>query len=116
LERRTLEQVLHCDLLRRRHDLDHLPDSRYQTLTSAADRALPLGRHHHRIKTFGHWQLTCLSPGCHLWRSPHRFWFLVDQDGTHRLPDRLERSFRPADDPTHSPFEEHVAKFLLRAA
>jgi hypothetical protein len=80
------------------------------------DNIAPLGRHHHRIKTFGRWQLTCLSPGRYLWRSPHGFSFLVDQDGTHRLPDRLDKAFRAADHPTHSPLEERVAKILLRAA
>jgi hypothetical protein len=83
---------------------------------TSLDNIAPLGRHHHRIKTFGRWQLTCLSPGRYLWRSPHGFWFLVDQDGTQRLPDRLERAFRPDMDPTHSPVEERIAKLVLRAA
>jgi hypothetical protein len=83
---------------------------------TSLDNIAPLGRHHHRIKTFGRWQLTCLSPGRYLWRSPHGFWFLVDQDGTHRLPDKLDRAFRKIDDPTHSPVAERLAKLVLRAA
>jgi hypothetical protein len=44
-----------------------------------------LTRHHHRIKTFGGWQLTCESPGRYVWRSPHGFWFRVDERGTHHI-------------------------------
>lgn len=73
---------------------------------TSLDNIAPLGRHRHRIKTFGDWQLTCLSPGRYLWRSPHGFRFLVDQDGTRRV----------ATDPAHSPLEERVAKLVLRAA
>jgi hypothetical protein len=83
--------------------------------TSLENCAL-LGRHHHRIKTFGGWQLTCLSPGRFLWRSPHGFWFLVDQDGTHRVPDRLHVALRPEDDPARSVGEEQVVKLVIRAA
>jgi hypothetical protein len=83
--------------------------------TSLENIAL-LGRHHHRIKTFSGWRLTCLSPGRYLWRTPQGFWFLVDQDGTHRLPDRLHTAFRAATEASHSPLEERAAKLVLRAA
>lgn len=83
---------------------------------TSLDNCARLGRHHHRIKTFGRWSLTCLSPGRFLWRSPHGFWFLVDQDGTHRIPDHVRGSIRPEKDPAHSVAEERLVKILVRAA
>ncbi len=74
----------------------------------------PLVRHHHRIKTFTDWKVTCLSPGRYHWRSPHGFHFLVDQDGTHRLPDRLKDALKPVSHPEHSTAEDHLVKMLLR--
>ena len=43
-----------------------------------------LGRHHHRIKTHGDWRVVQAAPGVYFWRTPHGFWFRVDQDGTYR--------------------------------
>jgi hypothetical protein len=74
----------------RRRDADHC------TPYLSRDRGGPPGqtgmhnlalltRHHHRIKTFGGWQLTCESPGRYVWRSPHGFWFRVDERGTHHI-------------------------------
>ena len=39
-------------------------------------------RTHHRIKTYAGWTATQLRPGAWLYRSPHRYYFLVDQHGT----------------------------------
>ena len=37
---------------------------------------------HHRLKTHAGWTVTQLRPGAWLYRSPHRYYFLVDQHGT----------------------------------
>jgi hypothetical protein len=44
-----------------------------------------LGRSEHRIKTHGKWHVTQPRNGCWLWRSPHGYWYLVDEHGTHTL-------------------------------
>ena len=45
----------------------------------------PLTRFPHRIKTHGRWRHHQPSPGVHLWRTPHGYWFRVDNHGTHPL-------------------------------
>jgi hypothetical protein len=46
----------------------------------------PLTRFGHRVKTFGRgWQLRQPSAGVYLWRTPHGYWFRVDDDGTRPL-------------------------------
>ncbi len=42
-------------------------------------------RGHHRLKTHGGWTVKQLRPGAWLFRSPHRYYFLVDQHGTTAL-------------------------------
>ena len=42
-------------------------------------------RYHHRIKTFGGWQVCQPEPGIWLWRSPHHRIYLVNPSGTHPL-------------------------------
>ena len=44
-----------------------------------------LGKRHHRIKTFGGWQLHHPEPGVYLWRTRHGHWLRVDAAGTHHL-------------------------------
>jgi hypothetical protein len=39
-------------------------------------------RSHHRLKTFAGWTVKQLRPGTWLYRSPHQYYFLVDQHGT----------------------------------
>ena len=39
-------------------------------------------RRSHRLKTFAGWTITQLRPGARLFRSPHHYYFLVDQHGT----------------------------------
>jgi hypothetical protein len=51
--------------------------------------AAPMTRFHHRIKTFGGWQLFQLGPGSYLWRSPHQYSWFVDARGTHRIPNAV---------------------------
>jgi hypothetical protein len=45
----------------------------------------PHRRHHHRVKTFGGWQVRQPEPGTWLWRSPHHRTYLVNAKGTHPL-------------------------------
>jgi hypothetical protein len=49
------------------------------------DNNAKLGKRHHRIKTFGGWQLFHTEPGVWLWRLAHGHWLRVDADGTHHL-------------------------------
>jgi len=45
----------------------------------------PLGRFHHRIKTFGGWVLRQPFPGIWIWRDPHGHHYLVDHTGTRKI-------------------------------
>ena len=46
----------------------------------------PLTRFAHRVKTHGRgWRHHQPVPGVYLWRTPHGYWFRVDQHGTHPL-------------------------------
>jgi Domain of unknown function (DUF222) len=47
----------------------------------------PHVRYHHRVKTFGGWQVRQPEPGIWVWRSPHRRIYLVNATGTHPLGD-----------------------------
>lgn len=49
------------------------------------DNLGPLTAFHHRIKTFGEWQVRQPFPGIYLWRDPHGRCYLVDHTGTRRL-------------------------------
>ncbi|MET0996050.1 MAG: hypothetical protein ABWY20_19085 [Mycobacterium sp.] len=76
----------------RRIDLDHtIPYlSREKGGPPGQTRIGNLGphtRHHHRLKTFGGWQVRQPEPGSWLWRSPHRRIYLVNASGTHPLGD-----------------------------
>ncbi|TCO50419.1 uncharacterized protein DUF222 [Kribbella antiqua] len=74
-----------------RMDQDHItpydrtgpPGPRGQT---DPDNLIPLGRLHHRAKTFGGWQSRRLPTGGVEWISPHGFRFHVDHTGTHPIP------------------------------
>ncbi|MGN6576315.1 MAG: hypothetical protein ACTHKG_11555 [Nocardioides sp.] len=72
-------------------DIDHPipyrpPDGGGPPGQTGLHNAAPMVRFHHRLKTFGHWQLTQLATGTYLWRSPHGYGFLVDANGTHKVP------------------------------
>jgi hypothetical protein len=41
--------------------------------------------HHHRIKTFGRWEVKQPFPGIYLWRDRHGATYLVDHTGTRRV-------------------------------
>lgn len=45
----------------------------------------PMTTFHHRIKTFGDWDVQQPFPGLYLWRDPHRAVYLVDHTGTRRV-------------------------------
>ena len=45
----------------------------------------PLGRRHHRAKTFGRFRCYQPSPGLYLWQSPSGHWFQVDHLGSRAL-------------------------------
>ena len=45
----------------------------------------PLTRDHHRLKTFGCWEVKQPYPGIHLWRDPHGRLYLADHTGTRRV-------------------------------
>ena len=45
----------------------------------------PLTTRHHRIKTFGRWQVKQPFPGIYLWRDPYGAMYLVDHTGTRTL-------------------------------
>jgi hypothetical protein len=45
----------------------------------------PMTTFHHRVKTFGGWQVRQPFPGLYLWRDPHGAFYLVDHTGTRRL-------------------------------
>jgi hypothetical protein len=47
----------------------------------------PHTRHHHNLKTHGHWQVRQPEPGTWLWRSPHQRIYLINSSGTHPLGD-----------------------------
>jgi len=47
----------------------------------------PMATTHHRIKTFGGWQVQQPFPGIYVWRDPHGAFYLVDHTGTRRLRD-----------------------------
>jgi hypothetical protein len=46
------------------------------------DNVGPLGRHHHRAKTFGGFTCHQPLPGLYLWRTPTGHWYQVDTTGT----------------------------------
>lgn len=45
----------------------------------------PMTRHHHRIKTFGEWEVRQPFPGIFIWRDPGGALYLIDATGTHPL-------------------------------
>jgi hypothetical protein len=77
-------------LLSLRADADHTipyvpPDDGGPPGQTRLDNLGPLGRGHHRAKTFGAFTLHQPRPGMYLWRTPTGLWFQVDGRGTHPL-------------------------------
>ncbi|RZT12710.1 hypothetical protein EV649_7075 [Kribbella sp. VKM Ac-2569] len=71
-----------------RMDQDHITpyDRAGPPGQTTADNLIPLGRLHHRAKTFGGWRSRRLPTGAVDWISPHGFRFVVDHTGTHPVP------------------------------
>ncbi len=93
----------------RRKDADHVEPYRPRSRggppgqTSMANLAW-VSRFPHRLKTHGRWRLSQPAPGVCLWRSPHGYWFRVDQAGTHAL----------GRDAPVSPLEQKLAALVRR--
>jgi hypothetical protein len=58
---------------------------------SRMDNYSPLGRFHHRIKTFGRWQVRQPFDGIYIWRDPHGHYYLVDHTGTRKTTPPTQR-------------------------
>jgi hypothetical protein len=52
---------------------------------TSLDNLSRLGRLEHRIETFAGWTMHQPRSGCFLWRTPHGYWYLVDEHGTSAL-------------------------------
>ncbi len=80
----------YCTRPARSCDLDHItpydPDGPPDQTSS--DNLAPLCRRHHRLKTLADWTYTRIEPGLYLWRSPHGYAYLTDQQGTQELTPR----------------------------
>ena len=71
-------------------------------------------RYHHRIKTFGGWQVCQPEPGSWIWRSPHGRIYLVNASGTHPLgnTDFAETRWRAAIDLPSDSYESDTTTTL----
>ncbi|QIK65644.1 hypothetical protein G7072_04200 [Nocardioides sp. HDW12B] len=68
----------------RRCDQDHVVPYRPQGPAgqTRVESLQPLGRRHHRVKTFGSWQVVGAERGAYWWRTPTGHWFHVGPAGT----------------------------------
>jgi hypothetical protein len=73
-------------------------DDRHPPDRTAMHNLGPLGRSHHRAKTFGGFTLHQPLPGLYLWRAPTGSWYRVDHTGTTPLgtttPDIIKHTTR----------------------
>jgi len=72
----------------------------------------PLGRTHHRAKTFGGFTLRQPSPGVYYWQVPTGRWYCVDRSGTRALGHQTPDAVAMMDEPVGSPAEQHLARVL----
>jgi len=79
-------------------DCDHrIPYAQVQR--SCSCNLAPLCRRHHRVKTHAGWTYTPLERGSYVWRSPHGYQFLRNEQGTLDVSgDRHNHPPRPPDD------------------
>ncbi len=87
----------------RRQQVDHTkayvpPDHGGPPGQTALHNLGPLTQFHHRIKTFGGWQVKQPFWGIFLWRDPHGRLYLVDHTGTRRLG-KSESATTPSEPP-----------------
>jgi hypothetical protein len=71
-------------------DLDHTvayrkPDDGGPPGQTRLSNLSRMTRKEHRVKTFAGWTMHQPRSGCFLWRTPHGYWFHVDETGTHLL-------------------------------
>ncbi|MEO5711236.1 MAG: hypothetical protein ABIQ59_15620, partial [Nocardioidaceae bacterium] len=99
-------------------DLDHTipylrPDAGGPPGQTRIENLGPLTRFTHRVKTHGRgWRHHQPMPGVYLWRTPHGYWFRVDQHGTHPLDDHPALTTAET---SASPHERALARLILAA-
>jgi hypothetical protein len=99
-------------------DLDHTvayvsPDRGGPPGQTRIENLGPLTRFAHRVKTHGRgWRHHQPIPGVYLWRTPHGYWFRVDQHGTHPLD--TSPALRAAER-SESALERAFARLVLAA-
>ena len=72
----------------------------------------PLHRFGHRVKTHGRgWVLRQPRPGLYLFRTPQRYWFRVDNDGTHPSGKDADLNGHLPPEP-ETPLEHHLARII----
>jgi len=74
----------------RSHQIDHSEPYRHAVGAEGAGQSRlgnygPMTTAHHRIKTFGRWEVKQPFPGIYVWRDPHGALYLVDHTGTRAL-------------------------------
>ena len=85
----------------RSHQIDHTEPYRPGRKSVGAGQSRlgnygPMTTTHHRIKTFGRWEVKQPFPGIYVWRDPHGAFYLVDHTGTRALS-------RPTPMPSNTP-------------
>jgi hypothetical protein len=110
---RPFEVFPYGTLASRRADTDHTrpyvpPDEGGPPGQTALANLGPLGRSHHRAKTFGQFVCHQPLPGLYLWRAPTGSWYRVDHTGTTPLgtdvPEIIRQQYAQ-----QSPLEAHLA-------
>ncbi|NYG59300.1 hypothetical protein BJ980_002223 [Nocardioides daedukensis] len=104
----------HATRISRHGDIDHCVPYRHDIPgrpappgQSGTHNAAPLGRYHHRVKTYLNYTVRQPRPGTHVWRTPHNRWLLVDERGTHRIDESLGHALTG-----RSQGEQHLALII----
>ena len=74
----------------RSHQIDHTEPYRDGKVARGAGQSRlgnygPMTTSHHRVKTFGDWEVKQPFAGIYVWRDPHGATYLVDHTGTRRI-------------------------------
>lgn len=108
----------------RRADKDHTRPYRHRRRGDPDDwspgqtglhNLAPLGRRHHRAKTFAGFVCHQPLPGVHYWRLPSGRWYRVDNQGTRHLgaeTPRLVAELDGATEAARSPLERRVGRWV----
>ncbi len=80
----------HSPSTSRSHQIDHTEAFVHGAAAEGAGQSRvgnygPMTIRHHRIKTFGGWQVKQPFAGIYVWRDPYGAYYLVDHSGTRRL-------------------------------